>query len=96
MARYAWKSTVKTGMLDEYVRRHDALWPEMAELLKKAGIRNYTIWNLGNDLFGYYECDDTEEANRIQAESDVVKRWDASMEPLMTGTVPMRQVFLLD
>ena len=26
-------------------------------MLKAAGIKNYTIWNVGNELFGYYECE---------------------------------------
>ena len=39
MERYAWKATVKEGMLEEYIRRHDNIWPEMKEMLRKAGIR---------------------------------------------------------
>ena len=40
MERYAWKATVKEGMLGEYIRRHDNIWPEMKEMLRNAGIRN--------------------------------------------------------
>lgn len=57
MERYAWKATVKEGMLEEYVRRHNEIWPELTEVLRQAGIRNYTIWNCGSELFGYYECE---------------------------------------
>ena len=52
MDRYAWKAMLKPGMKAEYKRRHDAIWPEMVALLKAAGIRNYTIWNVGDELFG--------------------------------------------
>ena len=62
MERYAWRAEVLPGMLEEYRRRHDALWPEMQEVLAAAGIRNYTIWVSGRDLFGYYECDSVETA----------------------------------
>ena len=55
MERYAWKATVLPGKLEEYIQRHDNIWPEMKEVLAAAGIRNYTIWNVGNELFGYYE-----------------------------------------
>ena len=104
MERYAWKATVKDGMLDEYIRRHDDLWPEMKDMLHKAGIRNYTIWNVGNDLFGYYECDSVEEAARVQASSPVNAKWDAYMKDVMvmvkdpvTGAQPlMKQVFFFD
>lgn len=101
MERYAWKARVLPGKLEEYIRRHDAIWPEMTRVLNAAGIRNYTIWNAGEELFGYYECDSVEEAGRIQAESPVVERWNAYMKDVMamdtdpvTGAQPlMRQVF---
>lgn len=105
MERYAWKARVKDGMLEEYTRRHAAIWPELQEVLRQAGIRNYTIWNTGNDLFGYYECEKgAEYAARIQAESPVVDRWNAYMEDVMememdpvTGAQPrMKNVFLLE
>ena len=54
MEKYAWKALIKDGCLEEYVRRHDNLPAEMAEVLRQAGIRNYSIWNVGNELFGYY------------------------------------------
>ena len=83
MERYAWKATVKEGMLDEYIRRHDNLWPEMKDMLHEAGIRNYTIWNVGNVLFGYYECDSVEYASAIQANSEINAKWDAYMKDVM-------------
>ena len=104
MERYAWKAKVLPGMLDEYQKRHDAIWPELKEVLKAAGIRNYTIWNVGEDLFGYYECDSVAYAAKVQAESPVVDRWNEYMKDVMvmemdpvTGAQPlMKQVFLLD
>ena len=104
MERYAWKAIVREGMLDEYIKRHDEIWQEMKDVLHAAGIRNYTIWNVGNELFGYYECDSIAEAGRIQAESEVNARWDQYMRDVMifekdpvTGAQPlMKQVFFFD
>lgn len=102
MERYAWKAIVKEGMLEEYKRRHDAIWPELTAVLNAAGVHNYTIWNVGNELFGYYECDHgCDFAARTQAESPVVARWDAYMKDVMvmemdpvTGAQPrLEQVF---
>ena len=104
MEKYAWKATVKEGCMEEYIRRHDNLPREMQELLREAGICNYTIWNVGNELFGYYECDSVAEAARVQAQSEVVDRWNEYMKDVMlmeldpeTGAQPlMRQVFFFD
>ena len=102
MERYAWKATVKDGMLAEYCRRHNEIWGEMKEVPRAAGIRNYTIWNVGNELFGYYECElGKEYAARVQATSPVVDRWNAYMTDVMdmeldpeTGAQPqLTQVF---
>ena len=84
MERYAWKAIVREGMLDEYIKRHDEIWPEMKELLTKAGIKNYTIWNVGNTLFGYYECEfGIDFASKTQAGSEVVARWDEYMKDIL-------------
>ena len=85
MERYAWKATVKEGKLEEYIKRHDEIWPEMKDVLNEAGIVNYTIWNVGNELFGYYECTKgIEYAAKVQAESAVVDRWNEYMKDVMT------------
>ena len=105
MERYAWKATVKEGMLEEYVRRHNEIWPELTEVLRQAGIRNYTIWNCGSELFGYYECEKgADYAAAVQAGSPVVDRWNDYMKDVMvmemdpeTGAQPlMKQVFFFD
>ncbi len=43
MEKYAFCMQLKPGNVDEYRRRHDDIWPELVELLKKAGIEDYTI-----------------------------------------------------
>ena len=59
----------------------------------------------GDELFGYYECEKgIEHAAKVQAESDVVKRWDESMKGILimekdpvTGAQPLlEQVFWLE
>ena len=85
MERYAWKATVKEGKLAEYKRRHDEIWPEMIAVLKEAGICNYSIWNVGNELFGYYECEKgLDYAASVQAQSPIVDKWNQYMDDVMT------------
>lgn len=105
MEKYAWRGRIADGQMEEYKRRHDAIWPEMKAVLKEAGICNYTIWLSGQELFGYYECErGVEYAARVQAESPVVQRWDAYMKDILimekdpvTGAQPrLTKVFELD
>jgi len=105
MERYAWKARVLPGMLEEYTKRHREIWPELVELLKSAGIVNYSIWIVGDELFGYYECEKgADYAARVQAESPVVDRWNEYMKDVMvmemdpvTGAQPkLREVWYLE
>ena len=102
MEKYAWKATIKDGCLDEYIRRHDNLPEDMQKVLRDAGICNYTIWNVGNELFGYYECKNgVDFAAKTQNASEAVKRWDEYMSDILimekdpvTGAQPLlRKVF---
>ena len=80
-------------MKEEYIRRHNEIWPEMVAALKEAGICNYTIWMDGNELFGYYECEKgVDFALKFQDENEVVCRWEKSMAPVMqkSSAVPVK------
>lgn len=105
MERMAWKGRIKPGCKAEYVRRHKEIWPEMVEVLKSAGICNYTIFANGDELFGYYECEKgIAAAEKVQAESPVVDRWNEYMKDILelemdpeTGAQPkLEPVFRLD
>ena len=97
MEKYAWKAILKEGKKEEYVKRHNEIWSEMLEVLEAAGIKNYTIWNTGNELFGYYECEKgADYAAAVQNESPVVAKWNEYMSDVMimeadpvTGAQPL-------
>lgn len=104
MERYAWKAAIRPGKRAEYIRRHDEIWPEMKEVLRSAGIVNYSIWLSGEEVFGYYECEKgAVYAARVQAESPVVDRWNKFMKDVLdmpadeeTGAQPhLEEVFYL-
>ena len=40
----AFRMQLKPGVAAEYKRRHDDLWPDLAEALTKAGIYDYSIF----------------------------------------------------
>ncbi len=84
MEKYAWSAKLKPGQKEEYIRRHNNIWPEMVEVLKAAGISNYSIWISGDTIFGYYECEKgVEYASQVQANSPVVDKWNEYMKDVM-------------
>jgi L-rhamnose mutarotase len=40
----AFRMKLKPGTVEEYRRRHDEIWPELSELLRKSGIYDYSIF----------------------------------------------------
>ena len=41
---YAFRMKLKPGIVDEYKRRHDEIWPELVQVLREAGIYDYSIF----------------------------------------------------
>lgn len=84
--RYAWTWKVKPEDLDTYVDMHLNAWPDICEEHRKAGIRNYSIFQNGNQFFYYYECDDVAYANRYLADSEACQRWNAITSKMVEGS----------
>ena len=59
--QFAWVLEVRPGYEDEYKKRHDEIWPEMVDMLRKAGVRNYSIFRHGLTLFGCFETENLEQ-----------------------------------
>ena len=50
--RNAFVLRVRPEKVDAYLDAHRDVWPEMLDALRTAGIRNYTIFRAGNEMFG--------------------------------------------
>ncbi|HKH39892.1 MAG TPA: L-rhamnose mutarotase [Rubrobacter sp.] len=83
MTQHAWVLEVGPGYEEEYMRRHQEIWPEMVEALREAGIRNYSIFRHGLTLLGYFETDDIEKTREYLANSETNQRWSEWMDPIM-------------
>jgi L-rhamnose mutarotase len=100
--RTAFVLRVRPERLDEYVAAHRAVWPEMLDALRAAGIRNYSIFRDGNRMFGYFEADDLDAVGRRLAGQEVVSRWQDAMAELLeervpeAGPPPLEEIFRLD
>lgn len=102
MIRRAFTLRLKPGALKEYVRQHDAIWPELVAELGSQGVRSLTIFERDGDLFVFCEETDYEAMDRVW-DSEVHQRWAQVMAPLIdvdeTGKVddvPLTEVWHLD
>ena len=89
--KYAWTWYVKEECLEEYVKMHLNPWPEILEEHRKAGIRNYSIFQNGRQFFYCYECDDVKAANEYIAKSEACKRWNAITSKMVEGSFDYNQ-----
>jgi L-rhamnose mutarotase len=100
--RTAFVLRVKPDRIDDYVEAHRAVWPDMLQALRDAGIRNYSIFRDGTQVFGYFESDDLEQAAAYLADQEVCARWQDAMAELLEERVPdagppaLEEIFRLD
>ena len=81
---YAFRMKLKPGNVDEYRRRHDAIWPELTELLQAAGIHDYSIFLDEETLHLFAVLKLRERHQREQLpQHPVMRRWWDSMRDLM-------------
>lgn len=65
-------------------RRHNPIWAELADVLRRHGVQSYSIFldPNTNDLFAYAEIESDEQWAAI-AGTEVCRRWWRSMRELM-------------
>ena len=102
--RHAFTMKLKPGFEEEYRKRHDAIWPELAKELRAAGISDYSIF-LDAESRTLFAVQKLREGNTADAlpQSPVVRKWWNYMAPLMEVQpdnapvcVELREVFHLD
>ena len=101
--KYAFRMKLNPGMRDEYRRRHDAIWPELVALLRRAGVSDYSI-HLDEEtdtLFGVLWRADGHGMDDLPGHP-VMRRWWAHMADIMQTkpdnepvAVPLTTVFHL-
>jgi L-rhamnose mutarotase len=98
--RYCFTLQVDPSRLEEYRRRHAAVWPEMLAALRDAGWHDYSLF-LREDglLVGYFLADSVDAAVGAMEATEVNARWQAEMAPFfvnLSGARPDRGFTLLD
>jgi L-rhamnose mutarotase len=85
-SKYAWTWKVKPERLEEYVRMHIDPWPEVLKEHSRAGIRNYSIFQNGNQFFYCFECDDVKKAFDYIDASKACQDWNAITSGMVEGS----------
>jgi L-rhamnose mutarotase len=107
MQRVGFLLKVKPEMVDEYKRRHQSVWPDMLDALRRTGWRNYSLFLRPDGLlFGYFEAEQSfAAALEGMSREEVNQRWQSFMAPFFEGVagahadqqmVALEEVFHLD
>ena len=102
--RFAFKMKLYPGFREEYKKRHNEIWPELAKLLKDEGIGNYSIFldEETNILFAYQEQSGNSSSQDL-GQTEIVKKWWKYMADIMETnpdnspvSIPLEQVFFME
>ncbi len=103
MIRKAFKMWVNPGQHLEYEKRHNPIWKELEEVLRRHGVHQYSIFfdPTSNELFAYAELESEAKWQAI-ASTEVCQRWWRFMGDIMPTnpdhspkSVDLREVFRL-
>ncbi len=84
MKRVGFLLKVKQDKLAEYKKRHEAVWPEMLEALRRTGWNNYSLFMREDGLlFGYFETPDSfQTALEGMNQEQINAKWQDYMAPI--------------
>jgi L-rhamnose mutarotase len=83
MAWRAYFAKLRPGKRRDYVEAHKAVWPELLDAMRQAGVTRESCFVLEDYVVVYVEADDIESTMRKLASDPVNLRWDAFIEPLL-------------
>ena len=104
MQRLAFKMHLNEGQKEEYKKRHNELWPELRQLLKSAGVSEYSIFldEETNTLFAFQKVSG-EGSSQDLGSNPIVQKWWAYMADIMETNddnspvmVPLDEVFYME
>lgn len=100
--RYAFHLKIAKGKEKMYDERHKNVCQDLLSTLKNAGVKNYSIFRDGTDIFGYWECDNLSGTLSSINNSSSNDNWQKFMSDVIqtpsekrTGE-GMKEVFHLD
>jgi len=104
MKRFAFKMKLKPGFVSEYRKRHDAIWPELEELIRSSGIFDYSIFldEETNTLFAVQKQKGFGSSQDLGS-NPIVQKWWAYMADIMETnpdnspvSIPLEELFYME
>ena len=75
--RYAFHSLLRAGHEEAYERDHRVIPDDLAATFARIGVRSWSIWRSGVDLFHFVEIDDYDAAMAALADDEANAAWQA-------------------
>lgn len=84
MNRMAFKMHLNQGQKEEYIKRHNEIWPELKNLLKDSGVSEYSIFldEETNTLFAFQKVEG-DGGSQDLGKTEIVKKWWDFMADVM-------------
>jgi L-rhamnose mutarotase len=81
MQRVAFLMHLKPERVQDYLKAHETVWPEMLDALRETGWTNYSLFLRPEDglVVGYLETPDYERATSEMSRREINTRWQATM-----------------
>jgi L-rhamnose mutarotase len=104
MQRLAFMMKLKPNSAQEYTRRHDAIWPELKQLLKESGVSEYSIFlDAETETLFAFQKVSGEGGSQDLTDNPIVRKWWDHMSDLMEVhpdnspvSTPLEEVFYLE
>lgn len=102
--RLAFKMYLNEGQKEEYRKRHNELWPELRQLLKGAGVSEYSIFldEETSILFAFQKISG-DGGSQDLGQTEIVQKWWAFMADIMQTnpdhspvSVTLEEVFYME
>lgn len=78
-------SVLAEGQEGAYEQAHAQIPEDLLAALQNAGVRDWTIWRSGRDLFHVVDAEDLVHAAEVIATDPADLRWQQTMAPLVEG-----------
>ncbi len=102
--RIGFKMKLNPGIVEEYKKRHNDLWPELHKLLKDSGVSEYSIFfdEETNILFGFQK-QSGDQGSQDLGKTEIVQKWWKFMADIMETnpdnspvSSPLAEVFYME